>query len=159
MNPMIGGAKFKQAVIDWTKQSNQLYLTVATVLIFMWALYAEKLPESWRWQLSTTVGRLLLLLLLYIVNMLAGFLPALLFAVAIALTWANRPLYKPVNVRGKDAEAETEAFNDMKVTQVNSHKWFVEKALNEDPVSISEDRISTNAIQDGSSTSSGRTSR
>ena len=154
---MIGGAKFQQAVIDWTKQSNQLYLTVASVLIFMWALYAEKLPESWRWQLSTTVGRLLLLLLLYIVNMLAGFLPALLFAVAIALTWANRPLYKPLNVR-EHAE-EREPFNDMKVTKVNSHKWFVEKALHEDPVSISEDRISTNAIQDGSSTSSGRTSR
>ena len=143
---MVGGAKFQKAVLDWTNESNQLYTTVLVSLIFMWAIYAEKLPSQWRWQLSTTIGRLLLLVLLYIVYMLVGFLPALLFTVAIALTWANRPLHLQENF-------------DVKTTKVNNHKWFVETALHEHPDKIVNDRVETSAIQEDSAVSSGRTSR
>jgi hypothetical protein len=149
---MIGGAKFQKAVLDWSQQSNHLDLTVMNATIFMWALYAEKLPEIWRWQLSTVIGRLLLLVLLYIVYMLAGSLPALLFAVAMALTWANRPLYKPVDVK--------EHFNDMKISRINDdNRWFVEKALKETPKKIIQDRVSTSAIQEDNGSNTGRTSR
>ena len=148
---MVGGAKFQKSVLEWSQQSNHLYLTVMNAIIFMWALYAEKLPAVWRWQLSTTIGRLLLLVLLYIVYMLAGFLSALLFSVAIALTWANRPLYKPVEV--------SENFNDIKVSDVDTKKWFVEQALGENPKKIVQDRINTEAVQEDSGSSTGRTSR
>jgi hypothetical protein len=151
MPTMVGGAKFQQEVLDWTKQSSHLYITVACALIFMWAVYSEKIPTAWRWQLSTTIGRTLLLLLLYIVYMLAGWIPALLFAIAIAMTWANRPLYKPLEVR--------EQFDNIKVTDITSKKWFVEKVLYEEPKSIIQDRISTQAIQDDYASSAGRTSR
>ena len=151
----VGGAKFQQAVLDWTKQSNHLYLTVLSAVIFMWAVYAEKLPEVWRWQLSTTIGRLLLLLVLYVIHMLAGWVPAVLFAIAIALTWANRPLYKPVAVK-----EQLEAFhNNIKVTDVETKKWFVEKALKEDPRRIIQDRVVTSAVQEDNTSGSGRTSR
>jgi len=152
---MVGGAKFQQAVLDWTKQSNHLYLTVLSAVIFMWAVYAEKLPEVWRWQLSTTIGRLLLLLLLYVVHMLAGWVPALLFAIAIGLTWANRPLYKPIAVK-----EQLEAFqSNIKVTDVESKKWFVEKVLKENPQRIIQDRVVTSAVQEDNASGSGRTSR
>uniref|UniRef100_A0A6C0KLD6 Uncharacterized protein n=1 Tax=viral metagenome TaxID=1070528 RepID=A0A6C0KLD6_9ZZZZ len=152
---MVGGAKFQQAVLDWTKQSNHLYLTVLSAVIFMWAVYAEKLPEVWRWQLSTTIGRLLLLLLLYVVHMLAGWVPALLFAIAIGLTWANRPLYKPIAVK-----EQLEAFqSNIKVTDVETKKWFVEKVLKENPQRIIQDRVFTSAVQDDNASGSGRTSR
>ena len=151
MTVMLGGAKFHQAVIQWTNQSNNLYLAVTNSIIFLWALYADKLPAVWRWQLSTSIGRLLLLVLLYIVFTLAGFISALLFSIAMALTWANRPLYKPLEVR--------EQFDNIKVTDITSKKWFVEKVLYEEPKSIIQDRISTQAIQDDYASSAGRTSR
>ena len=152
---MMGGAKFQQAVLDWTKQSNHLYLTVLGSVIFMWAVYAEKLPEVWRWQLSTTIGRLLLLLVLYIVYILAGWIPALLLGIAIALTWANRPLYKPMSVKG-----QLEGFNsNIKVTDIETNKWFVEKVLKESPRRIIQDRVVTSAVQEDNATGSGRTSR
>jgi len=154
-NNMVGGAKFQQAVLDWTKQSNHLYLTVIFAIIFMWSIYAEKLPEVWRWQLSTSIGRLLLLLILYIVYMLAGWIPALLFTIAIALTWANRPLYKPTGV-----QEQREGFhNNIKVTAVESTRWFVEKALDESPERIVEDRVSTSAVQEDNASGSRKTSR
>lgn len=152
---MVGGAKFQQAVLDWTKQSNHLFLTVLFAIIFMWSVYAEKLPEVWRWQLSTTIGRLLLLLLLYIVHMLAGWVPALLFTIAITLTWANRPLYKPAEVK-----EQKEGFNNnIKVTDIETNRWFVEKALKETPRRIVQDRVVTSAVQEDNATGSGRTSR
>ena len=149
---MVGGAKFQKDVLDWTKQSSHLYITVASALIFMWAVYSEKLPPAWRWQLSTSIGRMLLLILLYVVYMLAGWLPALLFAIAIAMTWANRPLQKPAGVK--------EGFNDTVVTDVgDKNLWFVEKVIGGDPQRIVQSHIDTQAVQDDSGKGSTRTSK
>jgi hypothetical protein len=157
---MVGGAKFQKDVFDWMKQSSHLYLSVFLSVIFLWTIYAEKVPAAWLYQLSTPIGRLLLLMLLYIVHMLAGWIPALLFAIAIALTWANRPLYKPA-----PSEKAMEGFdgggNNTRVIDVEAggHRWFVERALNETPRRIIQDRVSTDAVQDDSSKGNSRTSR
>ena len=143
---MVGGAKLQKAVVEWSKQSNHLFTTVFTTLLIVYALYADKLPALWRWQLSSTFGRLLLLLLLYIIHMVVGWIPALLFAVGIAITWANRPLFKPM---GAKEDILQEGFaNDVKSTKANKdHKWFIEQALQENPKKIVQDRVDTSAVQ------------
>ena len=152
LKTQLGGAKFQQHVLDWSKQSQQLYVTVLFALLFIWATYSEKIPPTYRWQLNTTLGRLLLLILLYTVHLMAGWVPALLFAIAIALTWANRPLYRP--------SSSHEGFQDnVKVTDVNPHMWFVEQALQENPRRIVQDRIQTFAVQEENTSGSSRTSR
>ena len=133
---MVGGAKFQELVLEWTKQSNTLFITISSTLIFIWAVYAEKISPAWLWQLNSTVGRLLLLFILYIVHSNLGWIPALLVTIAIALTWANRPLYTP------------EGFEDVKVTDIRNHKWFVESVLKENPTRIIQDRVVTQAVQD-----------
>lgn len=152
---MVGGAKFHSIVLEWGKQSNYLFTSVFAVGLLIYATYAEKLPAVWRWQLSSTIGRLLLLLVLYIIFMIAGFIPALLFAIGIAITWANRPLYRP-----RQIDPQTEGFApDMKTSHAGSHKWFVEKVLNENPSDIIEDRVDTRPVQDDTQYSNSRTSR
>ena len=152
MPTMVGGAKFQQEVLDWTKQSSHLYITVTCALIFMWAVYAEKIPAAWRWQLSTTIGRTLLLLLLYVVYMAAGWIPALLFAIAIAMTWANRPLQKPAGVK--------EGFDNRIVMDVAGKElWFAEKVIGGDPQEIVQDRVDTYAVQSNSQRGNSRTSK
>lgn len=155
---MVGGARFQQTVLDWTQQSNSLYLTVFIAVLIIWAVYAEKLPPEWRWQLSTTVGRLLLLLMLYLVFTIAGWLPALLFAIAIALTWSNRPLWKPVGVP-EESFSSGEGFSNMKESEVETDRWFVEKTLEERPRRIVEDRVDTMPSQEDAVVGSTRTSR
>jgi hypothetical protein len=145
---MVGGAKFQESVIEWSKKSTNLYTFVFAVLIAVWALYASKLPALARWQLSSTAGRLLLLLLLYMVYELCGWTVALIFTIAIALTWAARPLFVPVD----------EGFANMKTTKASNHKWFVEKVLHQKPKEIVEDRIDTMAV-DGDTANSTRTSK
>jgi hypothetical protein len=132
-------------------------MTVMTVILVIWITFADKLPVNIRWQLSTTVGRLLLLLLLFIVHMLCGWMMTLLFAVAIALTWAARPMFKPVSV--PDEPQQKEGFSNIKKTQTSAHKWFVETVLHENPMKIVEDRVDTMAVQQDGPAVAGRTSR
>jgi hypothetical protein len=148
---MVGGAKFQESVIEWSKKSTNLYTFVFAVLLAVWALYTSKLPALARWQLSSTAGRLLLILLLYIVYDLCGWTVALIFTIAVALTWAARPLFVPADA--------PEGFANMKTTKASKEKWFVEKVLHQKPKEIVEDRIDTMAIEEDSPTVSGRTSK
>jgi hypothetical protein len=148
---MVGGAKFQDTVLEWSKQSLNLYTIVFAALIIVWALFVDKLPSYSRWQLSSTPGRLLLLLLLYIVHNTYGWTMALIFTIAVALTWASRPILIPSSF--------TEGFNDMKYSEAGPHRWFVEKTLHQYPKAIIEDRIKTLAVEEDSPTVSGRTSK
>ena len=154
---LVGGAKFQEAFLSWTKQSSQLFTTLFGLLLVVWATFAEKLPALWRWQLSTTPGRLLLLLALYITHLVTESRACtLLLTIAIALTWANRPIYNPV----PPAPSEKEGFAEgIKITEVQGNRWFVEKALRENPSVIVEDRVSTAAVQDATQSMPGRVSR
>jgi hypothetical protein len=170
---MVGGAKLQDSVLEWSKKSLNLYSTVFMIILIIFALFADKLPVEARWQLSTTAGRLLLLLLLYITNLVCGWQTALLFTIAVALVWAARPVFKPVGVpdvvlngsvegfgQGPNIlRLGVEGFNDMKTTDATKPKWFIEKTLHENPVEIVEDRINTSAVQDNSAVANGRTSR
>ena len=150
---MIGGAKFQQTVLDWSKQSNSLFLSVFSVILVVFAIFGDKLPPVVRWQLSTTVGRLFLLILLYIIYVLGGWELALLFTIIIALIWSMRPLLLPL------PSFKEEGFRDLKKTRVSRPKWFVETVLEENPLEIVEDRVETLAVQDGSEGMTGKTSR
>jgi len=160
---MIGGAKLQTVFMEWIQQSSALYSSLFFVVLVLYAAYAEKIPMEWRWQLSSPIGRALLLLLLYIVMAVGGWMPALLFAIAIALTWANRPLAKPPAVQEEGFTTETnekkEGFQNVKKTKIQGAKWFVERALHENPRGIVQDRVSTFAVQDNVQTGTSRTSK
>ena len=149
---MVGGAKFQQTVLDWSKQSTRLVLTVFSVALVVIAAFGDKLPAPVRWQLSTTVGRLLLLTLLYMIYLVAGWELALLFTILVALLWSMRPLLRPLS-------PVAEGFRNMKKTAASGPKWFVETVLEENPVEVIEDRVETRAVQSDSQGGGGRTSR
>jgi hypothetical protein len=150
---MVGGAKFQQNFLEWSKQSTNLFTLVFDALLVTWVLFAEKLPMNWRYQLSTTAGRALLLILLYLVNEYLGWSHALILTIAIAMTWANRPLYKPVSVK------EGFAGSVKSSPKEGSELWFVEKVLQENPKGIVEERVETSAVQQDNGLGSNRTSR
>jgi len=166
---MVGGAKLQDSVLEWSKKSLNLYSTVFMVLLIIFVLFADKLPMEARWQLSTTPGRLLLLLLLYVTNLVCGWHMALLFTIAIALVWAARPVFKPVSIPDVGVEGfgqgsnlprlGVEGFNDMKTTSAAKHKWFVEKSLHENPKAIVEDRVTTRAVDENMAVGTRRTSK
>jgi hypothetical protein len=125
-----------------------LFMVVFISVLIVWTSFTDKIPAEIRYQLSTTAGRLLSLALLYTVYTFFGFLPALLFTMATALTWSNRPLSKPV-----------EGFlSSIKKTPVEGKRWFVERILGEHPEEIREDRVDTDSVQDSSTGNNSKTS-
>ena len=154
----IGGAQFQGAVAQWFKQSENLFTVVFYAVVFVWTGFVDKLPAVWRWQLSTSIGRLFFVLLLWIVLEVGGWVPATLVAVAICMTWAVRPLFAPQGFA--EGFASADSVEGVKRTAASGHLWFVEKALKENPKEIVEDRVTTDAITDGSDKIRGsRTSR
>ena len=126
-----------------------LFMAVFVTLLVVWTCFTDKIPVEIRYQLSSTAGRLLSLAVLYAIYTFVGFLPALLFTMAIALTWSNRPLTKPV-----------EGFlSSIKKTPVEGKRWFVERVLGEHPEEIREDRVDTDSVQDLSTSKNSKTSR
>lgn len=154
---MVGGARFQHNLYEWTKGTHGIFYTVFVIGLVVLAIFPDRVPVHLKWQLSTPVGRLLLLLILYILLTVAGPIPALLFTITIALLWATRPLFKPSQV-----EDSTEGFRDVKTSEVpfgaKHHKWFIERVLHENPLAVKEDRVDTYAVQDDSQVS-GRSSR
>ncbi len=144
-------------VLEWAEQSKTLFTVIAGISLFIFATYVDKIPANLRWQLSSPIGRLLLLLLLYIVYSIGGWIAALLFGIGIGLLWANRPLARPA--RQEEGFQNKEKFQDMKEIPVQGDKWFVEKVLEENPRFIVEDRTRTRAVQDDSQNGNSRTSR
>jgi hypothetical protein len=128
---------------------SSLFMIVLGSLLTVWTCFTDKVPEKIRNVMTSTLGRLLAVVLLYTIYSFLGFLPALLFTMAISLTWLNRPLTKPV-----------EGFlSSIKKTQVQGDKWFVEDTLGENPVAIMEDRVVTQAVQDNSDSKNTKSSR
>ena len=110
-------AKLIQIVTEWAAQSSNLFSAVFFVSVLLYATYAEKLPANVRWQLSSPIGRMLLILLLLLIFNYAGFIPALLFAIAIALTWSNKPLFAPMP---KEYFADADADSDNELTEASN---------------------------------------
>ena len=126
-----------------------LFMGVLGSMLVVWTCFTDKLPAQVRLQISSTGGRLLSIALLYAIYTFLGFLPALLFTMAIALTWSTRPLSKPV-----------EGFlSSIKKTPVKGNLWFVERVLGEHPEEIREDRVHTDSIQDFTSSKNSKSSR
>ncbi len=160
-----GGAKLQQTIVEWSKQSNVLFTTLAITSLLLFAAYADQLPRVARWQLSTSLGRLLLIALLFLVFEMGGWIPALLFAIGIIMIWSNRPLAPAASVasvapdikEGFQGRCDKQA--GQKKVKVQGSRWFVEDVLQEEPESIEEDRVYTQAVQEDSYSPNSRTSR
>lgn len=155
-----GGAKLHQAIAEWSKQSSTLFTTLFIVVLVLFASFADQLPRAARWQLSSFVGRLLLLTLLFVIYELGGWIPALLFTIGIVMIWSNRPLTPPSSIGVEVKKPLKEGFqSNQKKVKVQGSRWFVEEELQEHPEEIEEDRVVTEAIQEDAYSPNSRTSR
>ena len=150
---MVGGAKFQQAIFEWSKQSLSVFAYVFLAALLIFTVYADRLPANIRYQLSTTLGRSLSLLVLFLVYETAGWITALLLTIGIALVWFNRPLaYSPPMKEGFEGGIK------QSVNQTG-FRWFVERVLGENPVVVQEDRIAIGDVQEDNVEGNSRTSR
>lgn len=158
----LGGAKFQDALIQWSKESFSVFNVLFIIALVVFTAYAHLVPPTLRYQLSTTLGRMLSLVLLVIVYETGGWIPALLFTIGICIVWFNRPLAQPTHfTKPLTASATEEGFESGVKTSVNQtgFRWFVERVLGEKAKGVQEDRISIGDVQDDSVEGNSRTSQ
>jgi len=107
-----------------------LYLFTIIIIVFK-----DTIPESIHHQADSFLGRLFAVLLIIVVIREFGWILGLFTALAVALLIGSRM-------------SISEGFDDLTTFDIKGKKWFVERALNENPTRIQEDRINTSAVQD-----------
>jgi len=140
-----GGAK--QVVVDMVKKYTyplEMYVMLVQVMAIV---YVRLIPSHLAYQASTVLGRLFLFTLTLAVTTMYSWVTALLMAVFSVLLLAMAP-------RTKEGFASNV---DIKLVD-KKKRWFIEDALGENPVGIEEDKVRTQAIQDGSNGSNSNTS-
>lgn len=150
----LGGAKFQQSLMEWAKQSFSSFHSIFLIGFIVFAAYANHLPPTFRYQMSSSLGRLFVIVLLVLLYESAGWIPALLFTIGVSIVWFNRPLAQPTHFT-------TEGFEGGVKTSVNQtgYRWWVERVLHENPRAVQEDRISVGDVQDDSVVGNVRTSQ
>jgi len=135
---MKGGVR--EIVVDFSKRQMAFVELVGGILLILGIVFPANIPIEFRKQASTLLGRLLLFCILVIILLYGKWTYGVLFAVFIAILLSTRSPKE-----GFTSEFTFNMVNDKK-------KWWVEQVLNENPVAIQDDKVSTNAIQDNRET-------
>jgi len=135
---MKGGVR--EIVMDFSKRQMAFVELVGGILLILGIVFPANIPIEFRKQASTLLGRLLLFCILVIILVYGKWTYGVLFTVFIAVLLSTRSPKE-----GFTSEFTFNMVNDKK-------KWWVEQVLNENPVAIQDDKVSTNAIQDNRET-------
>jgi energy-coupling factor transporter transmembrane protein EcfT len=135
---MKGGVR--EIVVDFSKRQMAFVELVGGILLILGIVFPANIPVQFRKQASTVIGRLLLFVILVIILVYGKWMYGVLFAVFIAVLLSTRSPKE-----GFTSEFSFNMVNDKK-------KWWVEQVLNENPVAIQDDKVSTNAVQDNGET-------
>ena len=159
MPTQLGGAKFQQMLGQWAKESFSVFNVIFFIGFVLFAAYAQLIPDQIRYQASTTLGRVLCVLLVAVVYEYAGWIPALLFTMGVAIMWFPRPLAQPTHMT-KPLSTKEGFDGGVKVSKNQTgFRWFVERVLEENPKGVQEDRINFGDVQEDSVEGNTRTSK
>ena len=127
-------------------QPIQMYVLLALILGIT---FVKEIPIAIRSNANTFLGRLILFSLTIVVTQYYSWSNGLLMAVLtlLLLSMSPRKLQKEGFAASKSASSSS-----LKLIG-DKERWFVEKALKENPIAIEEDQVSTQAIQDSSNSS------
>jgi len=139
---MSGGAK--EHIIDMINKYTKplsMYLGLALVLGIV---YVRQIPAGIRLQLNTTIGRAVLFALTLLIADMYSWTYGIMMALFTILLLAVSP-----RIEGFESGDAT----DIKLVTLKK-RWFAEELLGENPAGISEDKVTTAAVQDQGNTMS-----
>lgn len=123
--------------IQKSKSSIMLLLYIATVLIIV---FKDTIPETIHHQADTFLGRCLGLGLVVFITSEYGWVLGLLAAISVSLLIGSRMTSIQ---EGFGSGGETS-----KIIIPKTKRWFVERALNENPTAIEEEKVTRESMID-----------
>jgi hypothetical protein len=122
--------------MDKSKSSIMLLLYIATVLIIV---FKDTIPEHIHSQADSFLGRCFGLLLVVFITHEYGLILGVLTAISVTLLIGSR---MSAVLEGFGSGGETS-----KIDIPKTKRWFVERALKQNPTAVEEERVITEAIQ------------
>ena len=148
---MKGGAR--EHMLDIVRKYTQPLEFYFGVILFLGIIYVGHIPPAVQYFANTVLGRATLFVLTIIVADMYSWIYALLMALFTVLLIAVAPR------TFKEAFQSGSSDTDMEVKLVTQkQKWWVERALGEEPLGIEEEKVRTSSIQDGGNSSNSTTS-
>lgn len=151
----IGGVR--KTLLDTLTKAYKPATLVVNLLFVLLIVYGKLIPDDFRKQADTFLGRLFLIVLVTTVTLQFGWVTGLLAALSVALFLGNPknnvqvqkasyPIAENFVIKEKFGPGSGETTN-MKVPKDSDNKWLVERILKENPVAIEEERVETIAVQ------------
>jgi hypothetical protein len=148
---MKGGAR--EHVLDIVRKYTQPLEFYFGVILFLGIVYVGQIPPAVQYFADTILGRAILFILTIVVADMYSWIYALLMAIFTVLLIATAP--RTLKESFQSGPPDT----DMEVKLVTQkQKWWVERALGEDPLGIEEEKVRTSSIQDGGNSSNSTSS-
>jgi hypothetical protein len=140
---MTGGAKvYTMDIVKKYAAPLNMYVGLALVLGIT---YVRQIPEAFRAQANTLVGRLFLFILVILIADMYSWTYGLMMTLFTVLLLSVSP-------RLEGSEGFQSSDKDIKFVTLKK-RWFIEEVLHENPIGIEEDKVSTAAIQDAGNSS------
>jgi hypothetical protein len=144
MNTEIQMGGVRESLLDFLQKTKPFQSILLYIIFTLIIVFKQLIPPIIYEQLDSFLGRLLAIFLVSVVTTEFGWILGLLAAMAVALL-----LGLP-----KGASAIREGFGSggetgLQVVPTNK-KWFVERALHENPIAIEEEKVVTQPVQNDS---------
>jgi hypothetical protein len=143
MNTEVQLGGVRESLVDFLQKTKMFQSLLLYIIFTIMIVFKNQIPPYIYEQADSFLGRLLAVFVVTLVTVQYDWILGLLAAVAVALL-----LGLP------RASSVTEGFGSGGETAVQviptSKKWFVERALHENPVAIEEEKVVTSAVQNDS---------
>lgn len=144
-NPVVPVMKggMREVLLDFTKKQASYLSNLILGFIVLGITFYNTIPSVYVNQADTNLGRLLMVVLLYLAIDFGGWIHGILLSIffGLLLSVSTRP-----RIEGFKSDQEIRIVPEKKL-------WFVEETLKERPIAIEDEKVRTMAVQDNNSQS------
>ena len=143
MNNEVQFGGVRESLLDFLQKTKMFQSLLLYIVFIVAIIFKNQIPPAIYEQADSILGRLLAIFLIALVTIQFDWILGLLAAITVALL-LGLPRAKSVK-EGFGSGGET-------AVQVipTSKKWFVERALKENPIAIEEEKVITSPVQNDS---------
>jgi hypothetical protein len=142
-------ASLSSKVVDDLNIAMNIGLFVIFTIILV---FPHNVPKTYVTAAKNPLGQVIAIIIIFVIMFIYGPLLGLLCALAYLFVWSMKDIVPETKEKFQNIKPYVVTETPIKVRTMNKHdkKWFIERALNEEPYIIEEDLVKTRAVQDDS---------
>lgn len=142
MEVQIGGVR--ESLLDFLQKTKPFQVILVYIVLIIVIIFKQQISPAVYEQFDSLLGRLFAVFLITVLTLEYGWVVGLLSALAVSLLIGLPKPYSQIQEGfGSGGETAVQVVPTRK-------KWFVERALHENPIAIEEEKVVTSPVQNDS---------